>query len=267
MRRWGASGWSSCGSRCSGTRPAASAPLHVVAHRVAHVADPVRRQAEHLEGRGEDRRIGLHDAGDLGVDDHLHRHAAAGADLAHALGRQDPFDLTRSVGHHTERHASPLQVEQRRHRGGQRVAPEVRRPHLVERDRGRHRVVGRHTTGQGQVHPVEVPVVVLGGLRVLGPHAGVVGPHDVLGTRIGAEPAEHGRDGRGVGHHQHAARVEQDGVDQRAHRRPYSVFSDRFSPARSPRLRNFSAILREASSIISSPNITAPMPSSSVARR
>ncbi len=143
MRRCGASGWSSCGSRWSGTRPAASAPLHVVAHRVAHVADPVGRQAEHLEGRGEDGRIGLHHADDLGVDDDLHRHPATGADLAHALGGQDPFDLTRSVGHHTERHASPLQVEQRRHRGGQRVAPEVRRPHLVERDRGRHGVVGR----------------------------------------------------------------------------------------------------------------------------
>ena len=95
---------------------------------------------------------GFIDADDGGIDDDLHRHPAAGTDLAHALGGQDPFDLTRRVGHHTEGDPPPLQVEQRRHRGGQRVAPEVRRPHFMQRDGGRHRVVGRHTAGQGQVH-------------------------------------------------------------------------------------------------------------------
>ena len=41
----------------------------------------------------------------------------------------------------------------------------------------------------------------------------------------------------------------------------------RVRPARSPRLTNLIAILRLASSIISSPNMTAPFRSSSVALR
>ena len=41
--------------------------------------------------------------------------------------------------------------------------------------------------------------------------------------------------------------------------------ADRVSPARSPRTTNLVAILRDASSIISSPNMTAPDRSSSVA--
>src|SRR5205807_1226443 len=47
----------------------------------------------------------------------------------------------------------------------------------------------------------------------------------------------------------------------------WSVLALRVMPARSPRATNFSAILRLASSIISSPNITAPRRSSSVAVR
>ena len=46
--------------------------------------------------------------------------------------------------------------------------------------------------------------------------------------------------------------------------RPSQVWL-RVRPARSPRLTNLMAILRLASSIISSPNMTAPRPSSSVA--
>ncbi len=56
-----------------------------------------------------------------------------------------------------------------------------------------------------------------------------------------------------------------DGARLPAGGRPHS--EERARPARSPRVTNFRAILREASSIISSPNMTAPLRSSSVAVR
>ena len=195
--------------------------------------------------------------------------------LAHALGGQRARDLARRVRHDAER-ARP-----RRWRwssaatdawpagGATRTATTPR----AARPRPSTASVGGHAGGQGEPHLVEVPVVVLGGLGVLGPHAGVVGPHDVLGPRVGAEAAQHGRDGGRVGHHEHATRVEQDGVELGSHRSPGPTAQEpgdsslRFRPARSPRLTNLSAILRDASSIISSPNMTAPLPSSSVARR
>ena len=102
--------------------------------------------------------------------------------------------------------------------------------------------------------------------RVLGPHAGVVGPHDVLGTRVGAEAARNtARSAAGSGTTSTPPASNRTASISAPIGAAYSVFSDRFRPARSPRLTNFIAILREASSIISSPNITAPLPSPSVA--
>ena len=201
----------------------------------------------------------VHDAG--------HRDARPWSDLAHALVAQNRLDLTAGIGHDADRDARGGHPPERGHALLDAEAPDQHAPHARHRLDGVVEVRLLHSERGEVAAAVHVPVEpfhrdgVVQHRRLEGVEAGVVRPVEPADRRRSGERLDGRADRDRVGHHEDATRVEEDGVEARA----TAQVGERWSPARSPREMNFSAILRLASSIISSPNITAPLPSPSVA--
>jgi hypothetical protein len=160
----------------------------------------------------EDRRVGLGHTDDVTVDDAAHLDVITRADLTD-LADQHRLDLATRVRHDAEWHARLCQLVEGHSRLGDHPTPQPRGAGTSEHERRLGPV------GLSDSDPIDVLVVVrlprsLRLVRVrLRLHRGVVRaamPIDISRPAVGREqrPEDHR-----IRQHQHAARVEQHGVE------------------------------------------------------
>ena len=165
----------------------------------------------------EDARIGLGDTDDMAVDDAQHGRAGSGTDLADAAAAELHLDLPGRVRHDPHGYAGGCQLDEGLHRLGDRPPPQERVTGAAEHD---GRVLAVVDTDPDRLDVREVVLVPVG---LADDGAGFVRHREVVGAavrldrRITAERCqqrpEHGR----VRQDEHAARVEEDGVETRPH--------------------------------------------------
>ena len=172
---------------------------------------------KYASGVLEDLRVGFGDADDVAVDHAPHRDADAVADLTDLAAKQLLLDLPAGVADDAHRHASPRQRCQRRHAVGDRPPPQLGRARDVQQFGGVLAMIGIDTDR------LDVGAVVLGPEHLTDARRRLDRHRRVVGAAVSVDRRDHRRTAPAVGQHrrirqhEHAAGVEQDGVERVRH--------------------------------------------------